>query len=135
MIITVTTKQNEHYFCCRYLNHCLNPASPTCSAPLPPIGHFVLRSSFCSVLRWAAVWCCCSVLQYVAVCCSVLQCVAVCCSYSRFCSDLRADMLKTRLLRLHFRHKLHQSEQGSRCSVVQCGAVWCSVLQLQWVWR
>jgi len=50
------------------------------------------------------VWfCCCRVLQCVAMCCSVLQCVAECCNVLQGVAE--------------------------RCRVLQCVAMCCSVLQ------
>ena len=59
---------------------------------------------------------CCSVLQCVAICCSVLQCVAVCCGETLYLCLVRMRVT---------------TESVGGCvgqSMLQCGAVWCSVL-------
>jgi len=74
-------------------------------------------------------------LQCVAVCCSVLQCVAVCCSvYAMRCTFFLAVCYGSVLQ--SFTYVLvstpssvpSESQVPVCCSVLQCGAVCCSVL-------
>jgi len=106
-------------------------------------------AAWCSVVQCGAVWC--SVLQCGAVCCSVLQCVAVCCSVVQCVAvwdtansgailiKVWRSLLGSLIFIGHFPQKwpifsgsfvendLHLT--GSYESVVQKGAVCCSVLQ------
>jgi len=102
----------------------------------------LLKSGF-FVLQCAAV--CCSVLQCVAVtrdlycnqnflCCSMLQCVAVCCrhTWSLLQSDsiaLHCVAVRCSVLQCLAINYLYCNLDFLCCSIVQCVAVCCSVLQ------
>jgi len=123
--------------CCSVLHcHVLQCVAVRCST-LKRARTFGTRSDvavFCSVLQRAAA--CCSVPQRVAVCCSVLQCVALPQHVAVCCSVLRCACFSSTILNaireidcvediVH----LYEIKNRSGCSVLQCVAVCCSVLQ------
>ena len=76
----------------------------------------------CSMLQCVAV--CCSLLQFVAVCCSVLPCVAVCCRVNQ-CVAVCHGSEDAQYVQFPKMLDLVMS----RFIVLQCGEVYCSVLQ------
>ena len=74
-------------------------------------------------------------LHYVVVCCSVLQCFAVCCSTAASTTCFSHNHIEIHTsTQVHFSHRnphMHPCVYIHRCeaAVLQCGAVFCSVLQ------
>jgi len=83
------------------------------------------------MLQCVAVWC--SKLQCVAVCCSVVQCVAVCCSVCVQCVGKgRATLEGLAVQRVAACCSVLQFvplRSRDDVRVLQCVAVWCSMLQ------
>jgi len=94
-----------------------------CCSRVLQCGAVVWCSVWCSVVQRGAVWC--SVVQCGAVWCIVVQCVAVLWYNCR---------LRPVSARLQKRLAWYDGESWECvavvcCSVVQCGAVWCRVVQ------
>jgi len=86
-----------------------------------------------SMLQCARMLVCCSVLQYAAVCCSMLQCDKRCdCSPGNYPNEHCVYETETQTLWLTcIFHWVNSQERTSTAHhiVLQCFAVFCSVLQ------
>jgi len=100
----------------------------------------------CVAVCWSVLQCiagCCRVLQGVAGCCRVLQCVAVCCSVlhvARPTMPLAMPLKFTERVCVCIVSCVAMycnvlQRVAVCCSVLQCVAVYCTSLILQYLWR
>ena len=71
---------------------------------------------------------CCSVLQCAAECSGVFQCVPVCCCDRAFLQKKPGNLWRE-FDDVDTKNVFSISRCPECCSVLKCGAVWCSVLQ------